>query len=66
MNDYLPDKLTEEELFKLTYHKGFMLIPEEFIGPCMSCGNGTIIKFCRKYNGYIGKCTTCNVNWKKS
>ncbi|MDH3779726.1 MAG: hypothetical protein OES15_02605 [Nitrosopumilus sp.] len=48
------------------YEKGFMLIPEESLGPCESCGNGKIIKFCRMYNGYIGKCTSCNVNWRES
>ena len=49
-----------------TYKKGFMLIPEESLGPCQNCGNGTIMKFCKKYNGYIGKCTHCNVNWRES
>ena len=46
---------------KTEYRKGFMLIPEESLGPCDNCGNGTVIKFCKKYGGYIGKCTTCNV-----
>ena len=48
------------------YEKGFMLIPEESLGSCENCGDGTIIKFCRKYNGYMGKCTTCGVNWRES
>ena len=51
---------------KFPFEKGFMLIPEESIGPCLTCGSGTIIKFCRKYDGYIGKCTVCNTNWKES
>ncbi|MDH3339984.1 MAG: hypothetical protein OEL84_01720 [Nitrosopumilus sp.] len=51
---------------KAKYQKGFMLIPEESLGPCDNCGNGTIIKFCKKYGGYIGKCTFCNVNWRES
>ena len=51
---------------KTEYRKGFMLIPEESLGPCDNCGNGTVIKFCKKYGGYIGKCTTCNVNWRES
>ena len=48
------------------YQKGFMLILEESLGPCQNCGNVTIIKFCKKYAGYIGKCTSCNVNWRES
>jgi len=37
----------------ITYEKGFMLIPEESIGPCVNCGNGIIIKFCRKYRDIL-------------
>ena len=48
------------------FGKGFMLIPEESLGPCENCGDGTIIKFYKMYNGYIGKCTTCNINWRES
>jgi len=48
------------------YEKGFMLIPEESLGPCENCGDGTIIKFCRKYNGYMGTCTACGANWRES
>jgi hypothetical protein len=48
------------------YKKGFMLIPEESLGTCENCGYGTIVKFCKKYNGYIGKCTACNTNWRES
>ena len=48
------------------YEKGFMLIPEESLGSCENCGDGTITKFCRKYNGYMGQCTTCGVNWRES
>jgi len=48
------------------YEKGFMLIPEESLGPCDNCGDGTIIKFCKKYGGYIGKCTACDINWRES
>lgn len=46
--------------------KGFMLIPEESLGPCMNCGEGTLIKYCRQYNGYMGKCTACGINWRES
>ena len=48
------------------YKKGFMLIPEESLGPCENCGDGTIIKFCKKYDGYIGKCTACDAAWRES
>ena len=48
------------------YKNGFMLIPEGSFGLCENCGDGTIIKFCKKYDGYIGKCTACNSNWRES
>jgi len=48
------------------YEKGSMLIPEESLESCENCSDGTIIKFCRKYSGYMGQCTTCDVNWRKS
>ncbi len=50
----------------LIYAKGFMLISEESLGTCDNCNGPVIHKFCRKYNGYIGKCTACNVNWRES
>ena len=59
------EEMTNEQENDL-YKKGLMLIPEEYLGPCESCGCDTIIKFCKKYNGYIGKCTSCGVNWRES
>ena len=57
--------MTEDEENKV-YEKGFMLIPEESLGPCHNCGEGTIMKYCKKYNGYVGKCTSCGINWRES
>jgi hypothetical protein len=33
---------------------------------CINCGDLTIIWFEPKYNGYMGRCDTCNSNWKES
>lgn len=48
------------------YDKGFFLIEEEQIDLCMSCGEPCFIKFCKKYNGYIGKCAACDISWRES
>ena len=60
MNEECNDDVTQ------SFEKGFMLIPEESLGPCMSCGEGTIIKFCRQYSGFMDKCTACGINWRES
>jgi len=46
--------------------KGYFIIDDEKGDICLNCGEITLIKFCKKYNGYIGKCTICDVNWRLS
>jgi len=60
--------MNEEDTNDMTelFVNGFMLISEESLGPCMICGEGIIIKFCRQYLGFMGKCITCNINWRES
>lgn len=33
---------------------------------CLMCGDLTIIWYESKYNGYMGRCDTCNSNWRES
>ena len=33
---------------------------------CFNCGDLTIIWYEKSYNGYMGRCDTCNSNWKES
>lgn len=33
---------------------------------CINCGDLTIIWYEPSYNGYMGRCDTCNSNWKES
>jgi len=33
---------------------------------CMLCGNLTLIWYEPRYNGYMGRCDTCNSNWRES
>ena len=47
-------------------HKGFMLIEDEVIDKCINCLGPAIIKYCRSYSGYRGKCTVCDSNWPES
>lgn len=47
-------------------YKGFFLIEDEIIDICIHCGGPALIKYCKKYNGYRGKCTSCDCNWAES
>lgn len=33
---------------------------------CINCGDLTIIWYEQKYNGYMGRCDSCDSNWKES
>jgi len=33
---------------------------------CLMCGDLTLIWYEPKYNGYMGRCDTCNSNWRES
>ncbi len=33
---------------------------------CLNCGDLTIIWYEASYNGYMGRCDTCNSSWKES
>ena len=46
--------------------KNFYLIEEESQDNCINCGEPCFIKYCKKYNGYRGKCPSCDSNWAES
>ena len=33
---------------------------------CLNCGDLTVIWYEPSYNGYMGRCDSCNSNWKES
>ena len=48
------------------YDRNFYLIEEEEIDKCICCGEPCFKKWCRKYNGFIGKCPACDSSWRES